>query len=334
MTPILDCISKTNTEDEIYLTRNLSDKIIPSSSSEVTKYQLAEMDEPPTFERQGVFRFKDLPAEIRCKVYYFAIVDPHPLPLFARDPKTSDKVYVVEKDMRMINTNREFREETRQLPYSENSFSFSVRQHKPRKGAQQFRVDVKRIQKWYISVKKRREDNGLDYGDSIDDGLDFTKVVPTLAFEGHEMKYLLVECEPQFCENLADCLSPLSMLRGFRMVLFRSSQAQMCNYFRFLEGLMTSDRPVPFSNSTEFWEEFINTEDDDLLRQPHQSWLAKSLDVTTAAVEKSEAQIEDTAKELYSILGIERDFIPQSKMDETCPLWHVGKERTLSQEGN
>lgn len=288
------------------------------------------MDEPPPFERQGVFRLMDLPAEIRLRVYYFAIAEPHPLPLFVRDVNTSANIYVVEKDMRMINTNREFREEMKTLPYSVNTFSFSFRQARPKEGAQLFQVDVRRIWKWYICVRKPRDDNEYDYGNTIDDGLEFMAVVPTLAFEGHEMKYLLVECEPQFCENLADQLSPLSMLRGFRSVHFRSSQAQMYHYFRFLEGLMTNNLPVPFNNNTSFWEEFISTDDDDLLKHPDKSWLVKGLDSTTAIVEKSEEQMEDKAKELYSRLGIERDFIPQSKMDETWPFWHLGRERIMS----
>ena len=283
----------------------MSDQIIPISILEVTIDHLAEMNQPPPFQRQGVFRFKELPAELRRRVYYFAVIEPHPLPLIPRHVNIFVKIYVLEKDMRMTNANKEFRELVKEFLYSENSFSFSVRPAEPREGAQQFQVDVRQIQKWYISVKKP------DYYDFIDDGLEFQNVVPTLVFEGHEMKYLLVECELQKCERLAQNLGPLSMLRRLRLVHFRSSQAQMYHYFRFLEGLMMSDRPVPFSDYRDFWRKFISTGEDDLLRQPDKSWLVKNLDMTNAVVEKSKKQMEATAKELYSILGIEREFIPQ-----------------------
>ena len=285
------------------------------------------MDEAPHIERQGLFRLKELPAEILCRVYYFAIVQPHPLPLIAGYVNNWVRFYTVEKDLRMINTDSEFREEMKKLLYSENSFSFSVQQIEPEEGAHQFRVELGRIQKCYISVNQMREEEDSDYGEFFTDGLEFQTAVSTLIFEGHEMKYLLIECEPQICGFLAEGLSPLSMLRRLRLVHFRSSQTQMHHYFRFLEGLMMSDQPVPFTDLTDFWES--SSSEDDLLRRPEESWLMKSLEMTTAVVENSEEQMEATAKELYSILGIEREFIPQNELDETCPFWNIDKDRFL-----
>lgn len=123
-------------------------------------------------------QFKQLPAEIRCRIYYFAVAEPHPLPLFVRDPDTWDKVYVVEKDLRMINTNREFREEMNKLLFSENSFSFSVQRPEPQEGARQFRVELERMQKCYI------HEEGSDYVDLITDSRELGYAMATLFIEG------------------------------------------------------------------------------------------------------------------------------------------------------
>lgn len=75
------------------------------------------------------------------------------------------------------------------------------------------------------------------------------------------MKYVLVKCKPQISDFLAEGLSPLSMLRTLHLVHFRSPRAQMQHYFRLLEGSMSSDRPLPFTDITDFWEE-ASWEDD------------------------------------------------------------------------
>lgn len=62
----------------------------------------------------------------------------------------------------------------------------------------------------------------------------------------------------------------------------------------------------------------MNSYDAGLLRHLEESWLVEDLDTETSVVVKSEEQMEATAKELYSILGMEGDFIPQSGLDDTC----------------
>lgn len=305
-------------------------------SEVIISEQPASVDDPSAFERQDVFRFMSLPPELRRKVYYFAILEPHPLPLIARYGVSDhySAYYAVEKDLRMLETCREFRAEMKNLPYSENSFSFSIRQSELEKGTKMFPVDLTRIQKCYISVTGMKDSGGISDEDDEDDKAvfctgvqDIQDFVATLVFKGHQMKYLLVECEPQDCHFLAVSLSPLSMLRRIRSVRFRSCRAEMHHYFRFLEGLMMGSWPVHFSDLVDFWEDY--SIEDDLLTRPEESWLVEGRDVATSVVVKSEAQMEATAKDLYSILGIEHDFIPQGELDETCPFWHVGKEKLL-----
>lgn len=270
------------------------------------------------FQRQGVSPFMSLPPELRRRIYHFAIVEPHPLPLVAC---RLAKIYAVQKDLRMLDICGEFRTLMKDLLYSENSFAISTTRLKVEEGTTTFQVDPKRIQNCYISINdltdcfdKVNEDGEPNYYscEFCPDVHDIQEFVAMLAFNGHQMNHLLVECEPQSCAMLREGLSPFSMLRNIHLVHFRSCQAEIYHYFRFLEGLMMGDRPVPFRDLTEFWEESHDL--DDLLRRPDQSWLVERLDLTISVMNKSEEQMEVTAKELYSILGMKRDFIPQSEL--------------------
>ena len=207
------------------------------------------------------------------------------------------------------------------LLYSENSFSISTTRTKAEEGTKMFQVDPKRIQKCYISVNdltgcfdKIIEDGEPNYYscEFCPDIHDTREFVAILAFKGHQMKYLLVECEPQSWITLGEGLSPFSMLRNIHLVQFRSCQAAMYLYFGFLESLMMGDQPVPFSDLTDFWEKSHDL--NDLLRRPDQSWLVERLVWTTSGMDKTEEQMEATAKELYSILGMKCEFIPQSEL--------------------
>lgn len=80
------------------------------------------------------------------------------------------------------------------------------------------------------------------------------------------MKYLLIECKSQHVYGLAENLRSLGALRGIRLAHLRSCQAEIHHYFRFLEDLMMSDRPVPFKTSAEI-RDTINFVDD-LLEHP------------------------------------------------------------------
>lgn len=134
------------------------------------------------------------------------------------------------------------------------------------------------------------------------------------------MKYLLVCCEPLPDESLAKGLSPLSMLRNIHLVHFRSVRDEMHPYFRFLEGLMMSDRPQLFRSIKGFWKDSTSF-DYDLLKNPDKCWFVEGLDIMARAEVQSEEQMDATAKELYSILGMERKWQPQSYLDRTCNLW-------------
>ena len=81
---------------------------------------------------------------------------------------------------------------------------------------------------------------------------------------------------------------------------------------------MMSDQPIPpFNSLQDFWEE--SRYSDELLAHPDKAGFVDGLDTTTTVVDKSEEHMEATAKELYSILRIERDFVPQSELDESEP---------------
>lgn len=126
------------------------------------------------------------------------------------------------------------------------------------------------------------------------------------------MEYLLVECKSQHVYGLAENLRSLGALRGIRLAHLRSCEAEIHNYFRFLEGLMMSDRPVPSKTSAEIGDT-MNFVEDDLLEHPEVTALGCP-DMTVNILVKSEEQMEATAKKLYSILGMEGDFIPQGKL--------------------
>lgn len=98
----------------------------------------------------------------------------------------------------------------------------------------------------------------------------------------------------------------MAMLRKIRLVHFRSCQSEYYPYFRYLEDLMMSDRPVPFQTWQEFEVEVAAFDGPETRR---------SSDMTERHIVESEKQMETTARGLYSILGIEGEFIPQSELD-------------------
>lgn len=281
------------------------------------------MNVPPPFVRHGVFRFQNLPGEIRHRVYYFAIVQPHPMPLIAdydnlatatTNCPSSVSVYAMESDLRMLGINQESRKDMSDLLYSKNSFYLSTLPTKPKIGARVFRIDTTRIEKCHLYIADMSgvsssdfEDSDLDEHDRdsllIQECYNILPFVSTLVFKGYRLKYLLVECESQDC--LCGGLVPMAMLRNIRLVHFRSCQAEDYPYYRYLEDLMMSDRPVPFQKWQEFEAEALPFDGPEAQR---------GYDMTEYHIVKSEEQMEATARELYSILGIEGDFIPQSQL--------------------
>ena len=279
------------------------------------------MNNPPIFQGLGVFRFMALPAELRRRVYYFAVVEPHPLPLMTYRFHGMVYGYSVEKDLRMLKTCKEFRTEMNKLLYSENSFTYAIPRHEAEEDTESSRIDLKRVQKCYIPI----EDMTELLSDSDAEGVfhlsteeerfleDFKHFVTTLAFKSHEMKYVLIECDPQDYMCLADSLNPLFLLRRIDLVHFRSRQTELHRYFRFLEAFMMSDWPVPFSDMNDFWEK--EPFGPELLGCPEESWLVEDLDAVASVVVRPQEQLELTAKKLYSILGVEGDFIPQIEFE-------------------
>ena len=281
------------------------------------------MNNPPTFQPLGVFRLMALPAELRRRVYYFAFVAPHPLPLLTHCYRCMDYGYSVAKDLRMLGTYKEFRREISGLLYAKNSFTYVISRDEAEDHDETSQIDLKRVQKCYISIEDTTEypdDSEWEMGFNLffeDEALleDFNFFVTTLAFKSHELKYVLIECKPQDYMYLADVLSPLFLLRNIGLVHFRSRQTAIRRYFRFLEDFMMSDRPVPFSNLDDFW---VNESRRlRMLDCSEESWLVKDRDTMARVAVRPQEQLEVTAKELYSFLGVEGDFIPQSETSET-----------------
>lgn len=272
------------------------------------------MADASAFQRRGVFPFMSLPAELRRQIYRFAIVEPHPIALDFRyrGPRQSVRVFARAKDLRMLETCSEFRTEMRSLLYSENSFCFSSKWDELEAGTELFQVDIARIEKcsiWIGNISSWDFDDDEEIQFELNSkGHALNDVVEILVFKGHQMKYLLVECETQFPDGLAEGLKSMAMLRNMDLVHFRSRSDLIQPYFRFLEDLMMSDRPLPFKCTREEFSEKV-TRSHHLLKTPDFGGDA----MTGNAVVKSEEQMEATAKELYSVLGMD-DFTRQSEL--------------------
>lgn len=93
------------------------------------------------------------------------------------------------------------------------------------------------------------------------------------------------------------------MLRNIRLVHVCSEREEMSSYFRFLEGLMMGDRPQPFRNMDDFWKK-STCFDYELLQNPFKCWFVDGLDITSSAEVRSEDQMDATAKEVYSRVGM------------------------------
>lgn len=258
-----------------------------------------------------------LPIELRCRIYHFAVVEPHPIPLTVCRSKFDPfvRIFVVERDMRLLEVCREFRTEIVKTLYSGNSFSFALKRDELEEGTKLFQVDLGRIQKCYVYVNKIYDPDDSDATDPFDDILElgFDRFVETFIFEGQDMKYLLVECEFQSCDWQVESLKEMAMLRKIDLVHFRSRQQEMRPFFRFLEDLMMSDQPLPFTPTRENFYIMITGDFDGALRPPEFGGDTPP-PPTGNAVVKSEEELEATARELYAILGIKGDFIPQSEL--------------------
>ena len=283
------------------------------------------MEDPSTFECQDIFQFMGLPPELRVHVYRFAAAEPHFLTLYAHYDDRSDslKGYAVQKDLALLGTCKTIRAEMEEVLYSENTFHLCIGKYPWFVGgAQNFQIDIGRIQKCYIYVDAmtQLDDNCNEVTPSdpvfLRDVQWFMDFVAALVFKGHQMKYLLVECDALPDKSLAKGLSPLSMLRNIRLVHLYSVRNRMSSYFRLLEGLMMGGRPQPFRNMDEFWKG-STCFDSELLRNPVECWFVKGLDITSSAEVQSEDQVDATAKALYSIVGMKGDYQHHTRYKHT-----------------
>lgn len=244
------------------------------------------MNHPSIFKRQGVFQFMALPTELRIKIYRFAIVEPHPLTLYAHytdDRSDSLKGYAVHKDLGMLETCKKIRTEMEEVLYSENSFYLSIGlSTECKKEARTYQIDIRRIHNCYIYIDTRTElvteldndceEDGESDLESLLETQWFMSIIATLVFKGHQLKYLLVEHTAIPDEYLARGLSPFSLLRNIHLVQFRAIRDNRFPYFRFLEGLMMGSQPQFFRDvykSTEF--------DYDLLKHSNERWFVEGL---------------------------------------------------------
>ena len=274
------------------------------------------MNNPPTFQPVRVFRLMTLPLELRRKIYYFAVVEPHPLPLMTHRFRGKAHGYSVKKDLRMLRTCKEFHTEMDDWLYSENSFTYAIPRHEAEEHTQSSKVDLKRVQKCYIPIDRTTElpddsdtEECLTNNERFVD--DYKLFVTTLAFNSHEMKYVLIQCEPLDYVCLAEGLGLLLSPRNIALIHFRSL-TPINSPFRFLEASMMTDWPGPFGDLG-LWEKVaVGPRSSD---HPGKSWLVKNkFDAEPSGVVRSQEQLTVAAKELYSILGVEGDFIPQGEV--------------------
>ena len=270
------------------------------------------MADASAFQRQGIFRFFALPMELRRRIYHFAAVKPRPLSLIPHPTDAHSIAYATNKDLRILHVCREFRTEMQIMLYEDNCFSYSIQTVRAERGTRKYQIDLQRIQKVYISVGDMSGPNN-----KYDEYKFHQNFVDTLVVKGHQLKHLLIECATQDPRSLSFFLAPLSMLRKIRCVHFRSADAGMHHYFRFLEALMMGEWPVRHRNNKALWTS-ANMYGTDLLTRPDDSWLVYRTEALPAVEVKSEGEMEAVAREMYRFLGMGREFVPQGKLDEVC----------------
>ena len=260
------------------------------------------------------FPFEKLPLELRRKIYILAAIREHPIKLRINyhgcaPGDTSvigrTRLYAVE-DFRALETNHEFRTEMIRPLYRENAFDLSLSMEEADEGTSLMQIDIRRVRRCRILIHDMQilDAPRMDVWCGtfpLVCHLLLRSLVATLVFEGHQIESMLVECERQTTEWLLVCLRPIAMLRHVGLIHFRSCSPEVHQYFRRLELLIMSDRPVPFSNPQEF-------------RDRTQPWLFPSWPVFGEVIDKTEEEMEATAKALYEILGFEAEMKPQKDL--------------------
>ncbi len=253
-----------------------------------------------------------LPAELRVKIYAYAVTSVLPIVVSINYYGGSTKNTLVlgharlytTHDLRALATNHEFREEMTNALYAKNVFDIALSREQPGKGICLSQIDIRRIRKCRLRINNMETNEYYPRMDVFWNGSisqywhhQLRTLVATLVFHGHQIETMLVECQQQDPIWLVECLRPMAMLRNVGLVHFRSSEPGGDPYFRFLEARMMSNRPVPFANPQHFR---IQTE-------PWQRRVAppRSTDMTGAVVAKSKEEIEAMTRTLYAMLEIE-----------------------------
>ena len=284
------------------------------------------MEVSSTSRRQKVSSFfEKLPLKLRQIIYTFAItrstpIEPH-INYYGGDRSNDGsilshvRVYAVD-DFRMLAVNRELRRQMMDALYAETSFDISLRREDGRKGVCMHQIDLRRIRRCRLVLHDMESNECDPHMDMWPGSYPFywfhhlQALAATFFFKGHQLQAMLVECESQNPEWLAECLKPMGMLRGVGMIHFRFYSVEMFRYFKYLETLIMSNRNACF-NDKEFRDYTRAYPPHDPLRDtrgvPVSRWKLVSKGVNGGWGEEREA----TAKILYKKLGIEGEMKPQ-----------------------
>ena len=261
-----------------------------------------------------------LPAELRVKIYAYAVTSVLPIVVSINYYGGSTKNTLVlgharlytTHDLRALATNHEFREEMTNALYAKNVFDIELCQEQPGKGICLSQIDIRRIRKFRLRIHNletrmyyARMDVFWNGSFSLYWHHQLRTLVTTLVLNGHQIETMLVECEQQNCIWLLECLRPMAMLRNVGLVHFRCSDPGGHRYFRFLEARMMSNQAVPFGNPQQFR---IQTEPWQSQREVSRVPPPRSTDMTGAVVAKSREEIEAMTKTLYAMLEIESRY--------------------------
>ena len=288
------------------------------------------MEGPNTSHPQKPFPLMRLPAEVRCKIYSYAVVRARPIELRIKyhpgaldDPSHLGRVRVyTNQDFRMLAVNRESRQEMTAALYDRNAFEIGLWREDAGEGVCLHQVDLRRIRKCRLVLHDMETGQYHPHRDVWGGSFPFywhhhlRALVATLVFHGHQMRAVLVECQQQNPVWLLECLRPMAMLRQFGLVHFRfrssdrSSSPDVRSYFRFLEARITSNRAVPFRSWEEFRDQTAPLRPRLSTRDRRRNPPPRTTDMTGEGAVKSEAELEDAAKTLYAILGIQEQMRP------------------------
>ena len=274
-------------------------------------HQAAFMSSTPVVAQRISF---PLPLEIRRIIYHFAIVEPQPLPLIPHfyhfGPMDSYMVdaYGVEKDLRMLETCREFRAEMTDVFYSQNSFSHTVGIVDDEK-KQLCKVNLKFVQNLHVSFLDMTNRPFTIRGSQRHDGAFAFQcaLVEGFASRDYQLKHLVVECESQRSDALATHLHPLSLLRNVSSVQLRCRDFGIQLYFAYLIIVMRSNLPVPFTRINDCWRRLVKW---NVAIHPDGPPGETDIDTIPIVAEEHEEQMDAATRRLYSRFDLWFHFTP------------------------